>query len=184
MQNVADGWLYCALVERDPAAAANALVAMKGNSVGNETVRFSPRFVEGLIDRMMKDDVKARSDFTAARAEQEKLVRAQPGDAGALGVLGLIDAALGQKEEALREGRRAVELLPVEKDSISGARIIMCLTRIAAWVGDNDLACEQLARASQLPNGPTYGDLKLMLWWDPLRGDPCFEKIVASLAPK
>jgi tetratricopeptide (TPR) repeat protein len=184
MQNVADGWLYCALVERDPAAAANALVAMKGNSVGNETVRFSPRFVEGLIDRMMKDDVKARSDFTAARAEQEKLVRAQPDDAGALGVLGLIDAALGQKEEALREGRRAVELLPVEKDAISGARIIMCLARIAAWIGDSNLACEQLARASQLPNGPTYGDLKLMLWWDPLRGDPCFEKIVASLAPK
>ena len=184
MQNVADGWLYCALVERDPAAAANALVAMKGNSVGNETVRFSPRFVEGLIDRMTKDDVKARSDFTAARAEQEKLVRAHPDDAGALGVLGLIDAALGQREEALREGRRAVELLPVEKDAISGARIIMCLARIAAWIGDSNLACEQLARASQLPNGPTYGDLKLMLWWDPLRGDPCFEKIVASLAPK
>jgi len=96
----------------------------------------------------------------------------------------LIDAALGQKDEALREGRHAVELLPVEKDAISGPRIILGLAKIAAWAGDNDLACEQLARASRLPNGSSYGELKLLPWWDPLRGDPCFEKIVTSLAPK
>jgi TolB-like protein/Tfp pilus assembly protein PilF len=184
IQSVADGWLYCALAERDPAAAAKALAALGKNSIGNETVRFSPRFVEGLIARMTKDDVKARSDFTAARAEQEKLVQAHPDDAGALCVLGLIDAALGQKEEALREGQRAVELLPVEKDEISGARITLCLARIAGWVGDNSLACEQLAIAIRHPGRLSYGDLKLMLWWDPLRGDPCFEKLVASLAPK
>jgi serine/threonine protein kinase/tetratricopeptide (TPR) repeat protein len=184
LQSVADGWIVCALSERDPAAAANALAAMGQNSVGNENVRFSPRFVEGLIARMTKDDAKARAAFTADRAEQEKLVRARPDDAGALSVLGLIDAALGRKEEALREGRRAVELLPVEKDPIGGARIVVGLARIAAWVGDNDLACEQLAIAIPYPNSPSYGQLKLMLWWDPLRGDPCFEKIVASLAPK
>ncbi len=73
----------------------------------------------------------------------------------------------------------------MEKDAIGGTRMIMGLARIAALVGDNNLACEQLARASRLPSGDvSYGDLKLMLWWDPLRGDPCFEKIVASLAPK
>ena len=133
---------------------------------------------------MAKDDAKARSDFTAARAEQEKLVRAHPDDAGALCVLGLIDAALGRKDEALREGRRAVELLPVEKDAINGTRLMVVLARIAASVGDNDLACEQLGTAIRYPASPTYGTLKLMPWWDPLRGDPCFERIVASLAPK
>ena len=96
---------------------------------------------------MTKDDAKARAAFTAARAEQEKLVHAHPDDAGALSVLGLIDAALGRKEEALREGRRAIELLPVEKDAMNGARIMVYLAMIAAWVGDNDLACEQLANA-------------------------------------
>src|SRR5215813_1089987 len=96
----------------------------------------------------------------------------------------LIDAALGRKEEALRQGRRAVELLPVEKDAINGTSMIVCLARIAAWVGDNDLACELLARASRLPSGVSYGELKLMPFWDPLRGDPRFEKIVASLAPE
>jgi TolB-like protein/predicted Ser/Thr protein kinase/Flp pilus assembly protein TadD len=184
IRSVADGWLYCALAERNPAAAASALAALGENSIGNETLRFSPLFVKGLIARMTKDDAKARSDFTAARGEQEKLVRTRPDDAGALGVLGLIDAALGRKEEALREGQRAVELLPVEKDEISGARIILCMARIAAWIGDNNLACEQLAIATRHPGRLSYGELKLLLWWDPLRGDPCFEKIVASLAPK
>jgi TolB-like protein/Flp pilus assembly protein TadD len=184
IQSVVDNWLYCALAERDPAAAAAALTALGENSVGNETIKYSPRFMEGLIARMAKDDPKARAAFTAARAEQEKLIGARPDDPGALSVLGLIDAALGRKEEALREGRRAVELLPVEKDAVNGTRMIVCLARIAAWAGDNDLACEQLARASHLPGGVTYGELKLLPWWDPLRGDPRFEQIVASLAPK
>jgi serine/threonine-protein kinase len=96
----------------------------------------------------------------------------------------LIDAALGQKEEALYEGLRAVELLPVEKDARSCPAMIVCLAKIAAWVGDNDLACEQLVRASRLPDGVSYGELKLPPFWDPLRGEPRFEKIVVSLAPK
>ena len=101
-------------------------------------------------------------------------------------MLGVIDAALGRKEEALREGRRAVELLPVEKDAINGMAMIKYLAIIAAWVGEKDLACEQLARAVRPPGGCrlSYGELKLMPCWDPLRGEPCFEKIVASLAPK
>ena len=172
------------MAERDAAAAANALAVRGETSVGNDVVKLSPRFVKGLIARMAKDDAKARSDFTAARAEQEKLVRAHPDDAGALCVLGLIDAALGRKDEALREGRRAVELLPLEKDAINGTRLMVALARIAASVGDNDLACEQLGTAIRYPASPTYGTLKLMPWWDPLRGDPCFENIVASLAPK
>ena len=66
-------------------------------------------------------------------------------------MLGVIDAALGRKEEALREGRRAVELLPVEKDSINGMVMIEYLAMIAAWVGEKDLACEQLATAVRYP---------------------------------
>ena len=182
--DIADEWLECALAERDAAAAANALAVRGETSVGNDVVKLSPRFVKGLIAQMTKDDAKARSDFTAARAEQEKLVRAHPDDAGALCVLGLIDAALGRKDEALREGRRAVELLPLEKDAINGTRLMVALARIAASVGDNDLACEQLGTAIRYPASPSYGTLKLMPWWDPLRGDPCFESIVASLAPK
>ncbi len=184
MQSVADIWLICALAEHDSVAAGNALAAMGENSFGSAAVRYSRHFMEGLIGRMTKDDAKARAAFTAARAEQEQQVRAHPDDAGALSLLGSIDAALGRKEEALSEGRRAVELLPVEKEPTDGKRMIVGLARIAAWVGDNDLACEQLAVAIRRPSELSYGQLKLYPWWDSLRGDPCFEKIVASLAPK
>lgn len=184
IQNVAEDWLMCALAERDPVAAANALAALGESTLGNRTIEVSPLFVTGLIARMAKDDTKARAAFTAARAEQEKLVRARPDDSGALCVLGLIDAALGHKEEALREGRRAVEMLPVEKDATDGKRMIVGLAKIAAWTGDNDLACEQLAVGVRPPSELSYGHLKLLPWWDPLRGDPRFEQIVASLAPE
>jgi TolB-like protein/predicted Ser/Thr protein kinase/Flp pilus assembly protein TadD len=183
--DIANTWLTCALAERDASAAANALAARGERSFGNDVVKYSPHFVEGLIAQLKQDDAKARAAFTLARAEQEKLVSANPDDPGSLCVLGLIDSALGRKEEALREGWRAVELLPIEKDVPNGTRMIMGLARIAASVGDRALACEQLARAIRLPSGAvSYGQLKLLPWWDPLRGDPCFESIVASLAPK
>jgi TolB-like protein/cytochrome c-type biogenesis protein CcmH/NrfG len=183
--NIADSWFVCALAERDAAAAKDAAIA-SGQSVSpnNEAVDFNQPFVEGMIARMMKDDDKAQSAFTAARAEQDKIVQAQPNYGPPLVVLGLIDAALGRKEDALSEGRRAVELLPMEKDSINGALMIEYLAIIAAWVGDSDLACEQLGLAIRYPGHLSYGELKLLPFWDPLRGDPRFEQIVASLAPK
>jgi hypothetical protein len=133
---------------------------------------------------MTKDDARAHSAFAAARAEQEKIVQAQPTHGPTICVLGMIDAGLGRKEEALREGRRAVELLPVERDAAEGVVMIKYLAMIAAWVGDKDLACEQLAIAIRRPSPLNYGNLKLLPFWDPLRGDPRFERIVASLAPK
>ena len=184
-QSIADGWLICALAERDAGAAKNAAIAAGANPpFTDEAVNFSLPFVEGVIARMTKDDEKARSAFTVARAEQEKIIQAQPNYGPPLCVLGLIDAGLGRKEEALREGRRAVELLSVEKDPINGIAMIKYSAMIAAWVGDNDLACEQLAVAIRPPSRLTYGQLKLLPFWDPLRSDLCFKKIVASLAPK
>ena len=183
--DIADTWLLCALAERDAAAAKDALIASGENTpLNNDVFRFNRPFVEGIIARMTKDDEKARSAFTESRLEQEKLVQAQPNFGPPLVVLGLIDAALGRKEEALREARRAIELLPVERDSIKGALIIEYSAIIAAWVGDKDLACERLAAAVGYPSPLSYGDLKLLPFWDPLRGEPCFEQIVASLAPK
>ncbi len=101
-------------------------------------------------------------------------------------MLAVIDGALGRKEDALREGRRATELLPVAKDSINGEQLLEYYAVVAAWAGEKDLALEQLQKAIRLPGYgiTTYGQLKLLPHWDPLRGDPRFEQIVASLAPK
>jgi len=187
MPQIARWWLECALVERDVAAAREALLASDEDPLGVDAVHFPRPFVEGVIARMTNDEQKSQLAFAVAHAEQEKKVQAQPDYGPAWCVLGVIDAALGRKEDALREGRRAVELLPVEKDSVNGLHMIEHLAMIAAWVGEKDLACEQLAKAIRYPMYPSavsYGELKLMPWWDALRGEPCFEKIVASLAPK
>jgi len=182
---ITQNWLFCALAERDATAAKEALSALGDNEIWLfDQVQFNRRFVEALIARMTNDEQKARSAFAAARAEQEKVLEAQPDFGPSWCVLGLIDAGLGRKEEALREGRRALELLPVEKDALVGQYLIRYFAVIAAWVGEKDLACEQLAIAVRPPSNVSYGELKLMPWWDPLRGDPRFEKIVASLAPK
>jgi TolB-like protein/DNA-binding winged helix-turn-helix (wHTH) protein/Tfp pilus assembly protein PilF len=183
--DIIDAWLICALAERDPTAAHDALMASRENTpLSSEVFRFNRSFVEGIIARMTNNSDKAQSAFAAARAEQEKTVQAQPDFGPPLVVLGLIDAVLGRREEALREGRRAVELLPVEKDSIKGPLIIGYFAMIAAWLNDNDLACEKLATAVRNPGPLSYGELKLLPFWDPLRGDPRFEQIVNSLAPK
>jgi serine/threonine protein kinase/tetratricopeptide (TPR) repeat protein len=181
MPKIADRWLLCALAERDVTAAKDALLASGEFPLGTENIHFTRPFVEGVIARMTNDEHKAQLAFTAARAKQEKTVKAEPDYAPGWCVLGVIDAALGRKEQALSEGRRAVELLPVEKDSINGLVMIRYLAMIAAWVGDKDLACEQLATAVRYPTSLlelSYGELKLMPWWDPLRGDPRFERIL------
>ena len=96
----------------------------------------------------------------------------------------MIDAGLGRKAEAVREGRRAVETLPVTKDSINGSLLMQDLAVIYAWTGEKDLAFEQLAATARIPSSVTYGDLALHPFWDSLRGDPRFEKLVASGASR
>jgi serine/threonine protein kinase/TolB-like protein/Flp pilus assembly protein TadD len=185
IRQIADSWVLCALADRDPFAAKAALIAAGQNSPLNDhAVHFNRPFVEGWIARLEKDEIKAHAAFAEARVEQEKIVQTQPNYAPPLCVLGVIDAALGRKQEALSECRRAAELLPVEKDAFNGALIIQWYATAAAWVDEKDLALEQLATAANLPGMVSYGYLKQMPFWDPLRGDPRFEKIVGSLAPK
>jgi serine/threonine-protein kinase len=184
LPSIADTWLLCALMEHDTVTAEKALNALGEIPLSDDVVQFSRPFVEGLIARMTKDDEKARAAFTTARTEQEKIVNAQPNYGPALCVLGLIDAALGRKDEALQEGRRAVELVPIEEDAITGQSMNQYFAMIAAWAGDKQLACDQLIAAMQRPNSLSYGQLKLLPFWDPLRDVPRFEKLVASLAPK
>src|SRR5437868_6041603 len=181
---IADSWVFCALADRDPATAKVAVIAAGENTPFNDNaVHFSRSFIEGWIARLQQDELKAHAAFELARAEQEKIVQTQPGYAPPVCVLGVIDALISRKREALSECRRAVELLPVDKDAFNGPIMIQWFAISAAWVGEKDLALEQLATAAHVPGTLSYGWLKLMPFWDPLRGDPRFEQIVASLAP-
>jgi len=186
--SAAGTWFSCALAERDPAAAERALVALDDNPCwAEDTIWLSRSFGEGLLARMTKDEARARTAFEAARAQQEKIVQAQPDYGPALCVLGLIDAALGRKDLALDEGRRAIALTPLEKDVCNGSRVLQYFAITAAWAGEKELALQQLETGLRAPAASvmlSYGALKLFPVWDPLRGDPRFEKIVASQAPK
>jgi len=184
VKSVADVWFLCALADRDASGAETALDALGDATFGDDQVQFDAAFGRGLLGRMLKDENKARSAFEASRPEQEKIVQEQAEFGPAVCILALIDAGLGRKEEALREIRRALELVPMEKDSTNAIHMIHYSAIVYAWVGEKDLALQNLAKAAQLPGFLNYGRLKLLPWYDPLRGDPRFEKIVADLAPK
>ncbi len=181
--DLGDQWLYVSLCERDHSAAAEALAAIPASGTATD-LNFPRSWSEALAARARGDEAAAQTAFLAARAELEKTVSEQPDYGPAFCVLGLIDAGLGRKEEAMREGRHAVELLPITKDSIDGAELMKYLGVIYAWCGEKDLAIEQIAATLRIPSTLSYGNLKLHPNWDSLRGNPRFEKIVADLAPK
>jgi serine/threonine protein kinase/tetratricopeptide (TPR) repeat protein len=182
---VFNSWLALILRERDSAAAERALAAMPPGGCYDENIPFPNSWCEGLVDRLRGDQPAAHNAFIRARNEVEQTVRNQRGYAQGLCALGVIDAALGNNEDAIREGEQAVELIPVSKSAIEGSVLVQYLAVIYAWTGDKDRAIGRLAEATKLPGSHvTYGYLRLHPLWDPLRGDPRFEAIVASLAPK
>ncbi len=188
-KSLAGDLFVLAMYERDFTAADRALATLTESKTAHITVRSGPiefgrACAEGLIARAKGDAATAQAAFTAARTWQEEAIRAYGDHGGDLCVLGLIDAALGRNEEALREGRRAGQLPPVANNAVDGPDIVYFFAVICAWTGERELAIEQLETLAKIPNGASYGDLCLDPSWDPLRGDPRFEKIVASLAPK
>jgi TolB-like protein/Flp pilus assembly protein TadD len=183
---VAEKRLALALRERDPAAAKRAIEAMPldGGECYDDNIPFPNSWCEGLAARLRGDEPAARAAFMNARTELKGKLRAQPDYAAALCALGVVDAALGNKEEAIREGEQAVRLLPTSKSAAEGALLMKNLAIIYAWAGEKDRAMEQLRETAKLFNDLSYGHLRLHPLWDPLRGDPRFEAIVSSLAPK
>jgi TolB-like protein/class 3 adenylate cyclase/Tfp pilus assembly protein PilF len=183
-KNIAQLWLEVSLCERDFDGASRAIAALPIAGCYDDFIPFPRIWCQGVVAQTKGDKAAANAAFTTARNEAAKLIADQPDYAEALCVLGMADAALGNKEDAIREGRRAVELVPVGKNAIEGALLIRYLAVIYAWTGEKDRALERLDEAAKLPSFLSYGELLLHPRWDPLRGDPRFDKIVASLAPK
>ena len=174
-----------ALYDRDwDTASSLAPVLSQKNSLEWSFPQLGRDFWVGVVARLKGDETSARAAFIRARAQQEEEIRGHPDDVTLLADLGLIDAGLGRKEEALNEGRRAMELGSSVKNSFTEPYVKMCFAIICAWTGERELALGQLEAFTKTPGSHTYGNLRLSPMWDPLRGDPRFEKIVASLAPK
>jgi len=178
-------WLLVALRERDSVGAQHALSNMGTGECFDENIPFPNSWCEGLAAWVRGDESRAHVAFENARKELTEKVHNQPDYAAALCALGVVDAVLGNKEAAIREGEHAVELTPVSRNTIEGATLVRYLAVIYAWAGEKDRAVRRLAETTSLPASHiSYGYLRLHPLWDPLRGDPRFEAIVASLAPK
>jgi serine/threonine-protein kinase len=184
--HVAGYFVECALAERDHGAAILGLdlIPPEGTVDSHYDISWLRNWHVGLVARCFNDNDAAKNAFASARRVAAKTVSEQPDYAPAWTILGLIDAGLGQKSDAIAEGKHACELLPLSKDAWDGVGLVSYLALIYAWVGEKGLALDQLQIAASAPNGLTYGELKLDPSWDSLRGDPRFENIVQSLAPK
>jgi len=173
-----------ALYDRDWDTAGRIAAVLAQKNTFDWSLLLGRDFSMGLVARLKGDEASARAAFMRARAQQEEEIRGHPDDVTLLADLGLIDAALGRKEEALNEGRRAMELASSAKDESTEPEVERYFAIICAWTGEREVALRQLEALSKAPGSYTYGDFRLNPMWDQLRGDPRFEKIVASTAPK
>jgi TolB-like protein/Flp pilus assembly protein TadD len=140
--------------------------------------------LEIYLAYLQGDRPTMEATFAAAREQLNRKVEAHPEDASLLSASAVIDAALGRKSEAIEEAKRAVAMLPVSEDAVDGPSLVYNLAAVYGMVNEPNLAFQQLAISVKTPGGATYGTLKLDPSWDPLRGDPRFEKLLAELAPK
>jgi len=178
--------LNLALLERDYHTAEQILASPGGNEFDDDGF-FTPReFNEAIVARALGNTAKANIAFQSARERAAAVVRQRPDDPKALMALAQCDAELGRKADAIREAERATQLLPVEKDWLNGTQLLIRLTGIYAQTGEIGLALNLLEQMNHDPGGASYisyGSLKLDRVWDPLRGNPRFDKIVAALTP-
>ena len=140
-------------------------------------------FREGSIHFLEGDKARARIEFEQARVVSEQLLREAPEDPARHAQHGLILAALGQKAEAIAEGKRAVELLPESRDAFDGPQFTTALAQIYAWTGETDEAFRLLDHLLSVPNGIAVSVFKLDPAWDSLRKDPRFQALIDKHAP-
>jgi TolB-like protein/Flp pilus assembly protein TadD len=140
--------------------------------------------LEGSLYLHLGDKEKARAAFEQARPVAERLVREAPDDPGRHAQLGAVLAGLGLKEDAIYQGKKAVELLPESEDAFAGPQATAALAEIYAWTGESDEALRLIDHLLQVPNGVTVPTLKLDPAWDPLRKDGRFQALIDKYSAK
>jgi serine/threonine protein kinase/Flp pilus assembly protein TadD len=178
--------LTCALVDRDWRRATDLIARMKGREDLNFSYTVGPVSVDCyfiLLSRFQEKQLSENPGFAEIREKLNQKMQASPESAGFLSNLAVIDALLGDKHKAIAEAKRSVEMLPISQDAVAGPAVLKNLAVVYAWTDELHLAFETLHFLTKVFNGIYYGDLKLDLYWDPLRKDPRFEKLLAELSP-
>jgi hypothetical protein len=137
-----------------------------------------------LLARLQGEETGANRSFVETREQLNERVQKAPESAPFLSKLAVLDALLSHKEIAVAEAKRAVELVPISKDAVYGPRVQLNLAVVYAWTNELDLAFETLSPLTKIPNGLFYGELKRDPYWEPLRHDPRYDKLLAELAPR
>ncbi len=137
-----------------------------------------------LIVRLQGEQIGVNSRFADVRQQLSQKAQRSPVKSNLVSQLAVVDALLNNKEEAISNAKRAVKLLPISKDAMDGPGIVMNLAVVYAWTGKLDLAFATLGSLTRTPNGIYYGQLKHDPYWEPLRKDPRFEKLLPELAPR
>jgi serine/threonine-protein kinase len=174
-----------ALYLRDYDAAARVIAATPADQAEGAFVGSPPRsLANGALALARGDNKAAQAAFLGARQDWEQDQVRGPNNEWYFTNIALLDAGLGRKEEAIREAKRAVEMVPIARDALFGVGLMVNLALVYAWTGERDMAIEKLEMLSKIPNDVSYGDLRFNPRWDSLHNDPRFEKIIASLEPK
>ena len=178
--------VFFALIDGNFTEAERALAASPREDFQDIDYSFyyPKAWFEAMIARAKGDSARAAEAFATARTILEQRLAVKPEDARTLAVLAQVDAGLGRKELAIQEAKHAVDLMPLSKDIYDGALVLEGLAQVYTWTNEPDRAIELLQRLVGMPGYTNYARLKLLPIWNPLRGDPRFQKIVNSLAPK
>jgi TolB-like protein/Flp pilus assembly protein TadD len=183
LMTVARFWVL--RLQRKFPEALQVVQQFRGEALSNTTTAPCPKaLLEGEIYLLQGDEAKARTALEHARVVSDQLLRAAPADPARHGQHGLILAALGQKQEAIAEGKRAVELLPESQDAFDGPQGTAALAQIYAWTGEFDEAFRLLDHLLVIPSSLTVPMLKLDPAWDPLRKDPRFQALIDKYSPR
>jgi TolB-like protein/Tfp pilus assembly protein PilF len=177
---------WIAMLDGDYVAAEKSLIDSPRKDFQDRdfSFYFPKSWYEAMIAREKGDSAKAAAAFRQCREILAQRLIVKPEHARTIAVLAQVDAGLGQKDLALQEAQHAIDLMPISKDIYDGALVLEGLAQVYTWSGDRDHAIELVRKLVSMPGYTNYGRLKLHPLWAPLRGDPRFQKIVASLAPK
>jgi serine/threonine protein kinase/Flp pilus assembly protein TadD len=139
---------------------------------------------EAQVFRARGEREKAQRIFQKLRQSLEEHSANTPRNEWYFANCSQFDAALGQTDDAIREAQKAVEMHPIAQDPINGTTMVVRLAKAYTVAGDRGRALEQLEMLAKIPSDISYGELRFNPEWDSLRGEPRFEKIIASLEPK
>ena len=177
-----------AMINREFGAAQEILEKAAAKEVSYTNAGTTPKtFLLGCTLLARGARAGAEKLFEQALPEFETAVKEAPDDANRHANLGWCYAFMGRKEDAIREGRRAVDLKPESKDALDGSLMSAYLALIYARTGENDRAITLIDRLLKIP-GPidsadysiTVNDLKFRWEWDPIRNDPRFQKLIST----